>query len=130
MKVRTISPSEYGKLPVSTSALLEHILPQDVTVIVVEEDGKVVACSTIQRLTHINGVWIVPEKRGGAGVARALLDATMAEAESRSGWVLAATENHVIRRVLKWLGAVELPQNPGMSGFVLELVKKTRRKAA
>lgn len=49
-----------------------HLHPQDAFVVVVEQGSQIVACWALMRVWHLEGLWVHPEHRKRAGVARRL----------------------------------------------------------
>ena len=109
-----LPPEEYARLERTGIPLFPGVSPEDVSVVVVEDKGKVVACMTVLRATHFEGAWIDPEHRN-AGVTRSLL--RMASEIAGSEWVFAGAADDHMRDVLGRLGAVMLP----MDAYVLSL---------
>lgn len=95
MTTRVLPPSEWGRLAGRDIALLlPYMHPEDTDVVVVEKDGAIVACLGAFRMTHLEGVWIDPE-HVNAGVARSLLNTTLALAKGRtqsSVWVASGSD--------------------------------------
>ena len=75
MRTRILRPEEWQRLDgQDLSALLPYCEPQNISVVVVEDDaGEILAHVAVLRVTHFEGLWIKPEERGNAGVFRALI---------------------------------------------------------
>lgn len=117
MKTRVLPPEEYWRLERTGIPLFPRVRPEDVSVIVVEEEEKVVACMTILRANHFEGAWIDPEHRN-AGVTNALLSASSEMARcSGSEWVFAGAADDHMRSILDRLGANKVP----MDLYILDL---------
>jgi GNAT superfamily N-acetyltransferase len=114
MKVRLLPRDEWWRLEHTGIPLLPATRPEDVDVVVVEHGNKVVACLTVLRVTHFEGAWVDPERRG-LGATRALLRLATELARVRGDeWVMAGAEDGDERmtKVLGRLGAVKLPMEP------------------
>jgi hypothetical protein len=72
---RVLPVNEWGKLEGTALGSVRATLPDNTTVIVVERDGRLVACWAGMGLTHyhVEGLEIVPDERGNTSVARRLL---------------------------------------------------------
>lgn len=85
---------------------------RDIDFVVVEKDGKVVACVSVVGITHLEGLWIDPEHRGNAGVVRALLrQASTLPRVRGEQWVMggAANGDDRMRGFMERLGGVPMP---------------------
>ena len=115
MTVARILPlEEYGRLKGTDVPVLGHVRPKDLDVVVVESEGKIVAALTVVRLTHFEGAWVDPKKRG-LGATRALLRLAKELARLRGDeWVMAGAEisDSRMARVLARMGAVKIPVEP------------------
>ena len=95
MKSRILSPNEWGRVEASNlPALLRFVAPENVSVVVVEDDfGEIVASVAVLRTTHFEGLWIDPSQRGNAGVFRALIREAYAVPRARDEkWVFGGSE--------------------------------------
>lgn len=111
---RILPRDEWSKLEGSNAPLFGWVNPGDVDIIVVEDDGRIVACLTVLRVTHFEGLWVDPERKG-IGAARALLRQAMELARVRGDqWAMGAAEKGDIRmaRLLDRLGGKILPIDP------------------
>ena len=78
--------------------------------VVVEEEGRVVASLAALRATHFEGLWIDPKCRGNAGVARALLRHATALAQVRhESWVFGGCADERMRTFIERIGGVQVP---------------------
>ncbi len=96
-----------------------YVPPGDVDVVVVEDEGQVVACMTVLRAVHLEGVWIEPNHRK-AGVTRSLLRLSVKLAtHCGARWAFAgsADGDRHMPVVLSKLGGVKVP----MDTYVLPL---------
>lgn len=73
MRTRILPPEEWHRLNVGElPALLPYVAPQNIAVIVVEDDdGEIIGCLSALQVTHLEGLWIKPGQNGIVG--RALL---------------------------------------------------------
>jgi hypothetical protein len=74
MTTRDLPPGEWPRL---AGTLLEHAWPdfdqQTTRIVVVEEQGAIVACAAVFQRWHLEGAWLAPQARGRISVGRALL---------------------------------------------------------
>lgn len=107
MTNRLLPPEEWARL---TGTELEAVLPylkadQDAHVIVVEEGDQLIGCWAVVRLWHAEGIWIHPDHRGKAGVARRLLASLAALGRSlRAPGVITAAVTDDVGRLLDKIG--------------------------
>lgn len=74
MRTRFLPPEEWHRVKgLEVSALLPHVAPHNIALIVVEDDaGEIIGSLACLQVTHLEGVWVKPERRNGV-VVRALL---------------------------------------------------------
>jgi hypothetical protein len=113
MRTRILPPEEWDRLRVAElPALLPYVAPQNIAVIVVEtDDGEIVGCLAALQVTHLEGVWVKPERRRGV-VLRGLLRQAMALARvRRESWVLggATAGDEQMDDLIRRLGGAPLP---------------------
>jgi hypothetical protein len=73
MTPRILPPEEWHRLKGTEAERLWPMLsPDHSRVVVVEEDGEIVGCHVLVWLLHAECLWIAPEKRAKASVARRL----------------------------------------------------------
>ena len=66
MKARILPPDEWKTLEDPTAApFLRFVAPHNVDVIVVEDGKEQIASIISARITHMEGLWIKPERRNG-----------------------------------------------------------------
>lgn len=112
MRARILPPEEWDKLPERPQWAVD---PSDISVVVVEDGEKVVACMTVLRATHLEGTWVSPEHRN-AGVVRRLLRLATQTAKSRgSSWAFTGAADEAMHSILSRLGAAFVP----MSTYVI-----------
>ncbi len=70
---RVLPPEEWGAVLVGTPLADAPLNPQHSIVVVVEQDGRVVAQWVAMTTVHVEGLWEAEDVRGAAGVSRALL---------------------------------------------------------
>ncbi len=95
MQARILRPEEWQRInSPGLPELLAYTEPQNIAVVVVENDDKeIVASVCALQVTHFEGLWIKPEERGNAGVFRALIRQAYAIPRSRGEhFVLAAPD--------------------------------------
>jgi len=104
---------EWPRLERTQVPPLPGLKREDVNVVVVEDDnGTVIACMTVLRATHFEGLWIDPEHRN-AGVSRGLLRLAVEVARGWGNeWAFGAAADDRMRSVLGRLGAVKVAMDP------------------
>lgn len=109
MITRVLPPEEWHRASVAGLPLLPGVPEKDVSIVAVESEGRVVACLTVFKAPHFEGLWIDPEHRN-AGVSRGLMDLAEKVVKSWGNeWVFAAAEDERMRTILGRVGAVKLP---------------------
>ncbi len=120
---RVLPREEYGRL-VGTylEPLIAHF-PADTDVVVVEdEDGAIVGCSSLFARDHVEGTWIADGHRNAPGVFWSLLQGIKATAKRRgSTRVLTASMDD---RMTEFLGRAHAEQMPGLH-FVWPIVRES-----
>jgi hypothetical protein len=111
LRTRILPPEEWDRLKeTELPPLLPYISPDNAAMVVVEDGDKVVASLAVLRATHLEGLWIDPERRGNAGVARALLrQATELVRVRGEQWALGGCADDRMRRLIGKLGGVQVP---------------------
>jgi ribosomal protein S18 acetylase RimI-like enzyme len=111
VNARILPRSEWSKLAVSGIAPMEQTLrPEDVQMVVIEDEGRIVATMGVFRVTHFEGLWIDPEYRGNAGLGRRLIKMAITAARKWAGnWVWGASETSHMDDVLSRLGGACVP---------------------
>lgn len=98
-----------------------YLPPSDVDVVVVEEDGKIVAAWTVMNVVHLEGVWVDPEHRR-AGVVRSLIRTALAKARDRGQhWAFTGANDDHTRDIITRMGGKLVP----METWVLPLGEVT-----
>lgn len=110
MTTRILPPEEWTRLA-GTEA--EAIVPQfnDTTrVVVVEHNGEIVGCHVLQPILHAECLWVHPDHRGKAGVARRLWAGVQRAAREQFGARFFATmaASDEVRRLLAHVGATKI----------------------
>jgi len=76
MTTRVLPAEEWSRLDGTLLDPAYHALnPATTRVIVVEQDGQILACTALFLATHLEGTWVNPQVRRQAAVGRALLAA-------------------------------------------------------
>ncbi len=114
MKARILRPEEWSRLNTpDLPALLPYVEPQNIAVVVVEDEaGEIMACVSVMQVTHFEGLWIKPERRGNAGIFRALIRQAYAVPRVRGErWVFGGAGLHDDKMdvVCRRLGGKPLP---------------------
>jgi len=124
-QARVLPPEEWDRLEkAQIPDLWRYTRPEDCEAIVVEDDGAIVASMLVLRITHLEGLWIAPERRGDVGVTRKLLRATV-EAASRWAWywAIAGAADDRMRGILGRVGGRKLE----MDSYMIPLGRETCR---
>lgn len=108
MNTRLLPPDEWPRL-VGTE--LETVYPRMTpgldAVMVVEDEGEIIACWASILMRHLEGVWIAPAHRGKSSAARRLL-VGMGKYVGGGG-VMTGAGSEEVRAMLERLGAVKVP---------------------
>ena len=109
MKARILAPEEWGRInSPELPELLPYVEPENIAVVVVEDDsGDIVASVAALQVTHFEGLWIKPEYRGNASVARSLIrELYTVPRARREHWAFAtaAQDNEKMDSVCRRLG--------------------------
>lgn len=95
MRTRILRPEEWSTVDVpDLPPLFPYVAPQNIAVIAAENgDGKNLGYLSALRVTHLEGLWVRPEARGGR-VAFELLRQGLALAKARQeSWVIGGAAN-------------------------------------
>lgn len=112
MTTRLLPPDEWPRLIGTELETVWPLLDRDRAQIVVVEDdaGAIVGCWALFPLIHAEGVWIAPEHRGKAVVARHLYRGMVQTARAmQARTVLTAAVDEDVTRLLAHLQAQQLP---------------------
>lgn len=83
MTSRILPPAEWARLAGTEAGEIAPRLPRDsASILVVEEDGAIVATWALITMVHAEGLWIAPSHRGRFGVVKRLLSGMRAMAHS------------------------------------------------
>jgi len=107
MRTRILPPSEWAQL--NNSELMRYVNPDNVSVIIVEKEGEILASVMVLKVTHFEQLWIKPEERGNAGVFRALIRQAYASARANGErFVLADAADDRMDSICRRLGGKDL----------------------
>lgn len=111
MTKRILPREEYGRLVGTYMEPVKDALPADADVIVVEDEaGAIVACSSIFRRDHVEFTWIAEEHRDSPRVFWSLLQGIKATAKRRgSARILTASMDDRMTEFLLRMHADRLP---------------------
>ena len=120
MITRILPTEEWGRLQGNAlSMLLPYVRQEDVQVLVVEDEGKIIATWAVMRITHLEGLWCDPAYRGNAGVTRRLIGlANQVAAPTSQGWVMTGSDTDHVAALLRRVGGKKIP----MDTWVMPLV--------
>lgn len=112
MNARILPPEEWSKLqqPPAWS-----VKPEDISVVVVEDGERIVACMTVLRATHFEGTWVSPDHRNGGVVRRLLRLASTTARQWGSQWAFTGAADDTMHAILGRMGAEFVP----MSTYVI-----------
>lgn len=122
MRTRVLPREEWAKAEAATTPFLPLVNESDRRVVAVEDDdGRLLGCVNVLRVTHYESFWVNPESRGG-GATRSLLRgaAEIASAEFGDEWVFVNLADPEMKSYVKRLGGRELP----VATYVLPLTKE------
>ena len=110
MTSRILPPAEYARLADTYLAPLLEALPHDTQVVVVEDDGVIVAHWALMLLPHCECAWLHPLYRKNPAVVRRLYVGMVRAARDRGvSRVMTAAIDDEVRGLLAHLGAERLP---------------------
>lgn len=110
MRTRVLPREEWDRLDAETRTALDTMRPEDVRVVVVEREGRIVARMAVLRIPHWECFWMAPEAVGNAGITRALLTAAREQVEEWSPhWFYANADNDAMQATLSRLGGEWMP---------------------
>ena len=102
MNTRILPVEEWPKV---TGAMLPYVEPRNAAMVVVENDGRIIARQGVYSITYLEGLWIDKEFRGHPGVARSLIRHAFAIPKMRGEhWILTAADDDKTRGILDRLG--------------------------
>lgn len=113
MIVRVLPREEWGRLDGTDIAVaIPYHNADDITVIVVENDGQIVGTWAVLRVVQLEGVWIHPDHRKRGRVAAKLLKKTFEVAQDLAPFMAftGSVSDDVTRLLEKHLDARELKQ--------------------
>jgi hypothetical protein len=111
MTTRILPPDEWSRLAHTEFRHLPYVTGDELQVVVVEDEGRIVGCWGLMTMLHLEGLWIDPAYRGRPSVAKRLLIATWAEVKKRAPrWVMTAADSDGVRRLLtRHMKAIPVP---------------------
>lgn len=111
MIARVLPVEEWPRLEgTEAETVWPHLDPARTTVVVVEHDGVIVGCHVLMNVLHAECLWIHPEHRGKAGVARRLWTTVQRTAKALGArTVITGACSDDIRALLAHVGAERLP---------------------
>jgi len=114
MIARLLPPEEWTRLAGTEAEEFVPYLKQDAAkVIVVEQDGAIIACQVLQPILHAEGIWIHPDHRKRSSAGRRLWDMVKSTAREHFGvqWMATGCASADVERLLAHVGAVKLPDH-------------------
>jgi len=111
MMTRILPVEEWDRLKgMDLEGPLSMMNPEHVDVVVVEDDGKIVAHWMLVSMLHVEGLWIAPEARKRGAVARRLWSGMRQTVAARgSSSVLTGAVSEEVKGLLDHAGAMSLP---------------------
>lgn len=117
MIARLLPIGEYGRLAGTEAETITPMLTDAARVVVVEDDGEIVACHVLQPILHAECLWIHPDHRKKGSVGRRLwmkVQETVRTHFGLNGFVTGCASADV-ERMLSHLGATKLPDHYAVS---------------
>lgn len=114
MVTRLLPTTEWHRLQGSeVGKALPYHNRDDVQIIVVEDEGQIVAMWAVLKVVQLEGVWIAPAYRKRGTVAKRLLDRTMAVARAKAPYfAFTGSQSADVSQLLeKHLHAVKMPMD-------------------
>lgn len=111
MTTRVLPPHEWPRLDgTELETVWPHLDPDQADVIVVEDDGRLVACWALLRVYHVEGVWVDPQYRKRSTVPLRLLEAMRAQCKRlKIPRVVTSALSDDVRKLIVHLRGVVLP---------------------
>jgi len=111
LRTRILPPDEWPRLVGTEAEKAWPLLdPKNARIVVVEEEGRIVATWIVMRVVHVECAWIDPSVRGSFGVMRRILGAMSEVAEAwGAANVISAAENEHVADLLVRLGGTKMP---------------------
>jgi N-acetylglutamate synthase-like GNAT family acetyltransferase len=107
---RILPVAEYAALAGTELETVAPYLPTEAQVVVVEQDGQVVACWALIPVYHTEGLWVHPDHRKRGRVGLRLLEAMRSLTRGLGiRTVATASLSADVDALLQHVGAVELP---------------------
>ena len=102
MTTRELPPEEWHRLTeTQLPALMPHIAPRDVSVVVVEDGDTIVGAVALMWMPHFEGAWVAPSYRKRGTVFARLVNALFEMAQGRGvSWGMAGSANDDMARML------------------------------
>lgn len=115
LATRILPTNEWPRLAGSdVGEALPYHRPEDVQIVVVEDEGTIVGTWAVLRVVQLEGVWIEPSYRKHGAVAKRLMDRALAEARALApAFAFTGSQTPEVAALLeKHLGAKRLPMDP------------------
>ena len=111
MVARTLPPAQWEMLDgTELEDVWKHLDPKTARVVVIEDEGAIIACWALFPLYHVEGIYIHPDHRGRGRVLKHLMEHMGAVAESEGvTHVTTGCLSDQVRELLEHFGAVEVP---------------------
>lgn len=110
MKERLLNRTEWDKLKDTGFPEIVDVCPGNSEIAVVEDGDRIVAVLGVVVMTHFEGLWIDPEYRGNAGVARRLMRLGVDTAkEFGNEWIWASAGGDFMGDIFARLGGTKMP---------------------
>jgi len=128
MRTRILPPEEWPRLAgTEAETVWPHLNPDNARVLVVEDDGEIVATWTLMRVVHAECIWVKPSHRGLVSVARRLLMGLREIASALgAGKVWTASLSPEVTDLILRFGGEPVP---AAEHFILPLEMKRRTEA-
>lgn len=110
MTTRILPRDEWPKLAGTEAETVWPHFGDSTRVVVVEADGQIVGCHVLVPVLHVECLWVHPDHRRKAGVARRLWTAVQREAREFFGarWVQTGAASDEVRQLLAHVGGVKV----------------------
>lgn len=112
MRSRILPAEEWDRIKQTPVMLFPYTDPSKMDVVVVEDEGEIVACMMVLKATHLEGLWVAPERRKKAGVVRALMRQVVALLNVRGEkWVFGGAEHDQMRGFIQRHNGIPVPMD-------------------
>lgn len=132
MNSRILPPEEWPRLAgTEAEAVWPTLDPEHARVVVVEDEGEIVATWTVMRIVHVECLWVKPSHRGVFGVTKRLLRGMR---DAASAWgarnVVTGSASAHVTDLIRRFGGMPMPCESFVLPVEIVNTKAIRRRCA